>query len=64
MEEKTNTTKSQQTPEQQPNPDQKLVLMPGQDHEDELDFLGGALFGLVSKGYNRIKNLFRQQKAK
>lgn len=61
MEENTNTTETQPTPEQQPT-QQKPVLMPGQEHEDELDYMGGALFGILGKGFNWIKNLFQQHK--
>ena len=62
MEENINTAETQQTPGQQPNTEKKVVLMPGQEHEDELDFMGAALFGLIGKGFNWIKNLFQPQK--
>jgi hypothetical protein len=64
VEENTNT---QQTPEQnqapqQPEPEQKKVLMPGQEHEDELDFMGALLFGLVGKGFGWVKKRFSPRK--
>jgi len=70
VEETTNTQQQisqQQTPEQnqapqQPEPERKKGLMPGQEREDELDFIGAALFGLVGKGFRWIKNLFSPHK--
>ena len=72
MEENTNTQQSQQAPQQQtpeqnqateqPQSVQKKVLMPGQEHEDELDFMGAILYGIVGKGFRWVKNLFSPRK--
>jgi hypothetical protein len=43
---------------QQPNQDNPKGLLPGQEHEDELDYMGGALFGLAKSGFKWIKQFF------
>jgi len=35
----------------------KKVLMPGQEHEDELDFFGAVFVGLVGKAVAWVKTL-------
>lgn len=56
----------QQAPEQnqaqQPEPEQKKGLMPGQEQEDELDYMGAALFALIGKGFAWVKNLISPHK--
>jgi len=49
---------AQQPTNQQSEQDNPKVLMPGQDHEDELDYIGGALFNGAKKGWEWIKQLF------
>jgi hypothetical protein len=43
---------------QQPIQEKPTGLLPGQEHEDELDYLGAALFGLVKKGFGWVKHFF------
>ncbi len=72
MEEKDNTQEPQQQAdqlsEQQPNEEQpvqeekKPPLMPGQEREDELDLMGGALFNLAKNGIEKVKQLFVAKK--
>lgn len=53
------TTQVQPQPvAQQPNPDKPTGLMPGQEHEDELDYAGAALIGLAKRGLEWIKQFF------
>lgn len=58
MEENKNTDNVQLSPEQQPATEKKSGLMPGQDREDELDIIGGALFKMIQNGFMKVKSLF------
>ena len=53
-----NTPVAPQPTTQQPDQDKPKGLMPGQEHEDELDYMGGALFNLGKKGWEWIKQMF------
>lgn len=57
---------SNQQPEQQlneqPQQEKKPPLMPGQEHEDELDYVGGALVTLIKNGFEKVKNLLAAKK--
>jgi hypothetical protein len=59
VEENTNTVNTEQTPELQQTTEKKVVLQPGQDKEDELDFMGA---GLIGKRFQWVKNLFQPKK--
>ena len=37
-------------------------LLPGQDHEDELDYMGAAIFGVFKKGFQWIVGFFAKHK--
>lgn len=62
MEENTNIQENQQEVDEQPVEEKPKGLMPGQEHEDELDYMGGALFALVGNAFNWIKQFFVPKK--
>jgi hypothetical protein len=47
--------------DQQTDPN-KPKLMPGQEHEDELDYLGAGLVALVTRGFESLRNFFAPKK--
>lgn len=55
MEENTQSQQAQQSTAQQPTQDKPKGLMPGQEREDELDYMGRAFFGFIQKGFEWIK---------
>lgn len=48
---------TQQPTVEQPTPE-RPKLMPGQEHEDELDLLGGVFMNSIQRGFEWIKHFF------
>lgn len=61
MEENTNIQEVPQQNVQQLTEDKPKGLMPGQEHEDELDYIGAALFKLAKNGFGWMKHLFTKK---
>lgn len=55
-------SEQEQSPQQQESEQKSKGLLPGQDHEDELDYMGAAMFGLFGKGFAWFKNLISPKK--
>lgn len=51
-----------QVPQQQESEQKSKGLLPGQEHEDELDYMGAAMFRIFGKGFSWIKNLISPRK--
>lgn len=62
MEENINNQNTMQQIEPQSQQEKRPPLMPGQESEDELDYVGGVLVNLTKKGFFWIKNLFAGKK--
>jgi hypothetical protein len=58
VEENINTQEAAQQPAEQIYEEKPKGLLPGQDHEDELDYLGGALFGIIKNIFKWIGHFF------
>ena len=58
MEENTNNQELLQQAADQLAEEKPKGLLPGQEHEDELDYMGAAIFGIIKKGFLFIQHFF------